>query len=105
MTREVVGASVPRKCEIDTTTGQLGIPLSSVRYKRDIAATGSRSEKVLELRPVTYAHKNDAQAITHYGRIAEEVATVYPDLVTRTASREAQTAKHQELIPMLLNEL
>jgi hypothetical protein len=33
------------------------------------------------------------------------VATVYPELVTRTASGEVQTVKYQELIPMLLNEL
>jgi Chaperone of endosialidase len=90
---------------IDTTTGQLGIPLSSARYKQDIVPMGSRSEKVLDLRPVTFAYKDDARAITHYGLIAEEVATVYPDLVTRTASGDVQTVKYQELIPMLLNEL
>ena len=39
------------------------------------------------------------------GLIAEEVATVYPELVTRTASGELQTVKYHELIPMLLNEL
>ena len=66
---------------------------------------GTRSEKVLDLRPVTFAYKDDARAVTHYGLIAEEVATVYPDLVTRTASGEVQTVKYQELIPMLLNEL
>jgi len=66
---------------------------------------GTRSEKVLQLRPVTCAYKDDARAITHYGLIAEEVAAVYPDLVTRTASGEVQTVKYQELIPMLLNEL
>ena len=90
---------------IDTTTGQLGVPLSSARYKQDIVPMGNRSEKVLDLRPVTFAYKDDARAITHYGLIAEEVATVYPDLVTRTASGEVQTVKYQELIPMLLNEL
>jgi Chaperone of endosialidase len=66
---------------------------------------GNRSEKVLDLRPVTFAYKDDAGAVMHYGLIAEEVATVYPDLVTRTASGEVQTVKYQELIPMLLNEL
>jgi hypothetical protein len=90
---------------IDTTTGQLGIPLSSARYKQNIVPMGSRSEKVLDLRPVTFAYKDDAKAVTHYGLIAEEVATVYPDLVTRTASGEVQTVKYQELISMLLNEL
>jgi hypothetical protein len=85
--------------------GQLGVPFSSARYKQDITPMGNRSEKVLALRPVTFAYKDDALAITHYGLIAEEVATVYPDLVTRTASGEVQTVKYQELIPMLLNEL
>src|SRR4029453_2973404 len=66
---------------------------------------GSRSEKMLDLRPVTFAYKDDARAITHYGLIAEEVAAVYPDLVTRTATGEVQTVKDHELIPMLLNEL
>jgi len=90
---------------IDTTTGQLGIATSSARYKQDVVPMGNRSEKVLDLRPVTFAYKDDARAVTHYGLIAEEVAIVYPDLVTRTASGDVQTVKYQELIPMLLNEL
>ncbi len=97
----VSGATV----EIDTTTGQLGILTSSARYKQDIAPMGARSEKVLDLRPVTFAYKDDAQAVTHYGLIAEEVAAVYPDLVTHTATGEVQAVRYQELIPMLLNEL
>ena len=91
--------------EIDTTTGQLGVVPSSARYKQDIASMGTRSEKVLQLRPVTFAYKEDVHGITHYGLIAEEVATVLPELVTRTATGEVQTVKYQELIPMLLNEL
>jgi hypothetical protein len=85
--------------------GQLGVAFSSARYKQDIAPMGTRSEKVLDLRPVTFAYKDDARAVTHYGLLAEDVATVYPELVTRTASGEVQTVKYQELIPMLLNEL
>ena len=97
----VDGATV----EIDTTTGQLGIKSSSARYKRDIAPMGTSSEKVLALRPVTFAYRDDTRGVTHYGLIAEEVATVYPELVTHTAMGDVQTVKHQELIPMLLNEL
>ena len=90
---------------IDTTTGQLGIATSSARYKQDIAPMGASSEGVLQLRPVTFAYKQDGQHVTHYGLIAEEVAALYPELVTRTAAGEVQTVKYQELIPMLLNEL
>ena len=89
---------------IDTTTGQLGIPLSSARYKQDVAPMGTNSEGLLRLRPVTFAYKDDA-GTKHFGLIAEEVATVYPELVTRTATGEVQTVKYHELIPMLLNEL
>ena len=96
----VSGATV----QVDAN-GQLGIVPSSARYKEDIVPMGNRSERMLDLRPVTFAYKDDARAVTHYGLIAEEVATVYPDLVTRTASGEVQTVKYQELIPMLLNEL
>jgi len=91
---------------IDTTTGQLGIPLSSARYKQDIEAMANRSEGLLKLRPVTFVYKDDASAAPRrFGLIAEEVAAVYPELVTRTASGEVQTVKYYELIPMLLNEL
>jgi Chaperone of endosialidase len=90
---------------IDTTTGQLGIPLSSARYKQDIAPMGTSSEGVLNLRPVTFAYKEDAQRVKHYGLVAEEVEKIYPELVTHAPTGEAQTVKYYELIPMLLNEL
>jgi hypothetical protein len=90
---------------IDTTTGQLGLVTSSARYKRDIETMANRSEGLLKLRPVTFSYKDDTAAAPHYGLIAEEVAAVYPELVTRTVSGEVQTVKYHELIPMLLNEL
>ena len=97
----VSGATV----EVDTATGQLGIAPSSARYKQDIVAMGTNSEGMLKLRPVTFAYRNDAQHVTHYGLVAEEVAAVYPELVTRTPQGDVQTVRYQELIPMLLNEL
>jgi Chaperone of endosialidase len=72
---------------------------------QDIAPMGGQSEKLFQLQPVTFAYKDDTQGATHYGLIAEEVAAVYPELVTRTAMGEVVTVKYQQLIPMLLNEL
>ena len=63
---------------------------SSARYKQDIETLANRSEGLLKLRPVTFSYKDDTAAAPHYGLIAEEVATVYPELVTRTASGEVQ---------------
>jgi len=91
---------------IDPATGQLGTTqLSSARYKQDIAPIGVRSEGVLQLRPVTFAYKDDTTATMHYGLVAEEVAAVFPNLVTYAPTGEVRTVKYQELIPMLLNEL
>ena len=92
---------------IDTSTGQLGLGpmISSERYKQDILPIGASSQGVLQLRPVMFSYKQDAQRTKHYGLLAEEVAGVYPELVARTASGEPQAVQYQELIPMLLNEL
>jgi hypothetical protein len=81
------------------------ITLSSARYKKDIAAMGARSAGVHRLRPVTFAYHKDAPGTIQYGLVAEDVAAVYPELVTHTATGEVQTVKYHELIPMLLNEL
>jgi len=92
--------------EIDTTTGRLGVgSFSSARYKQDVASMGTASAGVFTLRPVIFAYRHDAQHVTHYGLLAEEVQKVYPELVTSTPTGEAQTVRYHELIPMLLNEL
>jgi hypothetical protein len=81
------------------------VPLSSARYKRDIETMGARSAGVLKLRPVTFVYKQDGQGVRQYGLVAEEVATVYPELVTHTTTGEVQAVRYQELIPMLVNQL
>jgi trimeric autotransporter adhesin len=40
-----------------------------------------------------------------YGLIAEEVATVYPDLVVRDSSGRIDGVRYDELAPLLLNEV
>ena len=96
----VSGASV-----VIDANGQLGVQFSSARYKRDVLAMGSKSAGVFQLKPVTFAYRDDAPGTVQYGLIAEEVAAVYPELVTRTPTGEVQTIRYQALIPMLLNEL
>jgi hypothetical protein len=88
-----------------TAAGQLGIVASSARFKRDIQAMGEGSQGLLQLRPVTFRYKQDPQATRQYGLIAEEVAKVYPELVTRGPDGKVASVEYHELIPMLLNEL
>jgi hypothetical protein len=86
--------------------GQLGTTLSSRRYKYDIADMRSTTDDLMSLRPVTFrylAHGNDAPI--QYGLIAEEVAEVYPELVTRNKDGKVESVMYQFLAPMLLNEV
>ncbi len=88
--------------------GQLGTVNSSARFKADIQDMGKVSEKLYDLRPVTYRYKDvpaEVKDQRDYGLIAEEVAKVYPDLIAYDDQGQIQTVQYQKLVPMLLNEV
>ena len=87
------------------STGQMGTVVSSARYKQDIYDMGTQSAKLQQLRPVTFRYTADEQGTKQYGLIAEEVATVYPELVTHGVDGQVESVQYHQLIPMLLNEL
>jgi len=101
----ISGVPVSGSAVLISNTGQLGIQASSSRYKRDIQPMGGHSRGLLQLRPVIFRYKEDAQDERQYGLIAEEVAQVYPELVTRGATGDIESVRYHEVIPMLLNEL
>jgi Chaperone of endosialidase len=88
-----------------TSTGQLGVQGSSERFKTDIATMPEVSEKLNQLRPVTFHYKTDLKGIQQYGLIAEEVDKVYPELVIHNPKGEIQGIHYEELAPILLNEV
>jgi endosialidase-like protein len=88
-----------------TSSGQLGVLASSERYKTAISPMGSGTQKLQQLRPVTFHLKTQPGGTLQYGLIAEEVAQVYPELVTRDESGTIQGVRYDELAPMLLNEV
>jgi hypothetical protein len=88
-----------------SSTGQLGLLSSSERFKTAINPMGARTEKLEELRPVTFQYKSDPHGARQYGLIAEEVAKVYPELVVRDAKGQIISVRYDELAPMLLNEV
>jgi hypothetical protein len=83
--------------------GQLGVLASSERFKTDVKTMGGASDGLDALRPVTFKLKTDPEGTVQYGLIAEEVATVYPELVTRDADGRISGVRYEELAPMLLN--
>jgi len=66
---------------------------------------GVNSEKLEQLRPVSFHLKSDPKGTVQYGLIAEEVDQVYPELVIRDEAGKIQGVRYDELAPMLLNEV
>jgi septal ring factor EnvC (AmiA/AmiB activator) len=62
------------------------------------------SEAILALKPVTFQYKSDENGTPQFGLIAEEVAAVNPDLVTRDKQGEIYTVRYDAVNAMLLNE-
>jgi hypothetical protein len=90
------------------SNGQLGTMSSSARFKEDIHDMGEASDRLFDLRPVTFRYKqhySDGSQPIEYGLIAEEVEQVYPDLVVRSNDGQIETVQYQKLTPLLLNEV
>jgi hypothetical protein len=64
------------------------------------------SEALLALKPVTFRYKKDIDpdSIPQFGLVAEEVAKINPNLVTRDAKGDVYTVRYEAVNAMLLNE-
>ena len=82
----------------------VGISASSRRFKHDIQPMDKSSAAILALKPVTFKYNADKNGRTQYGLIAEEVATVNPDLVVQHKDGEISTVRYEQVNAMLLNE-
>lgn len=89
-----------------SVTGQLGITVSSERFKDDITSMGDASEPLFALNPVTFHYKKqlDPHGIPQFGLVAEQVAKVDPDLVVRDKEGKIMTVRYDAVNAMLLNE-
>jgi small-conductance mechanosensitive channel len=54
---------------------------------------------------VTFHYKTEASGPMQYGLIAEEVAHVYPELVTRDEAGAIDGVRYEALTPLLLKEV
>jgi hypothetical protein len=84
---------------------QLGTVLSTARVKRDIRDMGSATDRLMQLRPVTFHYKSDSTNEPQFGLIAEEVNRVLPELVLYDEDGKPRTVRYHQLSSMLLNEL
>ena len=88
-----------------SATGQVGVLASSERYKTDIATLPAPTDRLGQLRPVSFHLKSEPQGTLQYGLIAEEVAKIYPELVLHDQSGQIQGVRYDELAPLLLSEV
>ncbi len=85
--------------------GQLGTISSSRRYKQDIQDLGATTDRLHDLRPVSFRYKAQPEGPVHFGLIAEEVAEVMPELVVHGQKGQIETVAYHELPPLLLAEV
>jgi hypothetical protein len=109
--RGVTTAAADAIAVLIDSNGQLGTVSSSRSVKKDIRDMGDATDRLLDLRPVTFRYKQGQtlpggrEVPPEYGLIAEEVAEVFPDLVVYDEAGKPFTVKYHELAPMLLNEM
>jgi len=87
-----------------TAAGQLGVNVSSARFKKDIESMGKTSEAIFSLRPVTFHYKRDVTNTPAVGLIAEEVAKVNPDLIFKDKEGKPFSVRYEDINVLLLNE-
>jgi hypothetical protein len=88
-----------------SSSGQVGVLASSERYKTDIATLPAPTDRLGQLRPVSFHLKSEPEGTLQYGLIAEEVAKIYPELVLHDPSGQIQGVRYDELAPLLLSEV
>jgi hypothetical protein len=84
--------------------GALGTLVSSQRYKEEIKPMGKASEALFALKPVSFRYRQDPSSKLSFGLIAEEVAEISADLVSRDKDGKPQTVRYEAVNAMLLNE-
>jgi hypothetical protein len=85
---------------------KIGTLSSSRRYKEEIKPMEKASERLFALKPVTFRYKKevDAERALSFGLIAEDVAEISPELITRDENGNPQTVRYDAVNAMLLNE-
>jgi hypothetical protein len=99
----ITGINVTGSAVMVNASNQLGVTVSSARYKENIQDLGDTSSSIMKLRPVKFNYKSDPTPQT--GLIAEEVDKINPQLVVYDQEGLPQTVKYHDLPALLLNEI
>ena len=85
-----------------TIAGDLNIN-SDARLKANIISLGATLSKLLQIDAKTYVMKKDDSKKLKIGVLAQEIETVFPELVTE--SNNIKSVNYQGLVPVLINAI
>ena len=85
-----------------TIAGDLNIN-SDARLKANIISLGATLSKLLQIDAKTYVMKKDASKKQKIGVLAQDIETVFPELVTE--SNNIKSVNYQGLVPVLINAI
>lgn len=108
----ITGITVTGTAVLVSASNQLGIAVSSKRFKNDIQVMGSSSDVIYKLRPVTFTWDRnsapgleDASQDRQCGLIAEEVAEILPQVVGFEKDGRPLNVNYGDLTSLLVNEI
>jgi trimeric autotransporter adhesin len=101
----IQGITVTGSAVLVSSGDQLGVAVSSRKYKENIVDMGDYSSNILKLRPVTFTLKGHKDQTIQSGLIAEEVHEIFPDIMVYDKNGDPQTVQYHNLPALLLNEL
>jgi len=104
--RNVYDSVASARAVFVNSDNKIGTIASSRRYKENITPMDKASEALFALKPVTFRYKKeiDRSRALSFGLIAEEVAEISPDLITRDRDGKPETVRYEAVNAMLLNE-
>lgn len=101
----IQGITVVGSAVLVSSSDQLGVAVSSRRYKENVQNMGDISSDIFKLRPVSFNYIVGNDQSLQTGLIAEEVEEIMPSLCTYDKDGVIQSVKYHDLPALLLNEI
>jgi hypothetical protein len=83
--------------------------ISDSKTKDNIAPIDTATtDKIMNLKPSSFIFKNDTKKLVHYGFIAQDVETEFPNLIQEKHDKKygiVKTLNYLEMIPLLVDKI
>ena len=88
------------------SSGKLGTTTSSRKFKENIESVDSKTAtKILDLDIVKFNYKDDKTKELNYGVIAEDVVSIFPEMIVYDKEGEISTVQYHKLLPLVIKKI